>query len=198
MLPAAPTIAGSFNDELLSDFQNLRRKRAAEARIKELEAERRELQNQLSRGELLDRADTERLICEWILESRRQFERIPAKIQPTFPAKCRAELTAELNAARSPKRSTAWPSSARNCLLAGRNPRRATPSSMSPRANPALPAPQQDKQRDAHPFPSRLRLLEAAAPHAGRGVGAGERPRGQRRSLFARAVPLRPRSARGV
>lgn len=74
-----------------------RRKRLAECRVKEAQAERLELANRIAREGLLRREDVHREWSEHIIAAKNILERAARKMMPHFPAKNRTRLAGELD-----------------------------------------------------------------------------------------------------
>lgn len=74
----------------------LRRRREAEVRCKQAEAEKRELDNLVRRNQVLPKHEVVRLFSELILASRKRLMQLPDRLMPRFPRDQRHELTDEV------------------------------------------------------------------------------------------------------
>lgn len=91
--PAALEAGGSKSEEDRAEF---RRRLAADVRIREADARRRERENRLAEGGIVLRDDVDRAFAEMIVAVRTAFKRIPRKLMPRFPADQAVELAAEI------------------------------------------------------------------------------------------------------
>ena len=75
---------------------DLRRRLAADVRIREAEALRKERENKIEEGQILRRDNVQRAFAELIIATRTAFTTLPRKMMPRFPKAEAADLTAEL------------------------------------------------------------------------------------------------------
>ena len=78
-----------------SDIETLSRRRAAEARIKEAEADRRERENRVKAGDLLQRSEVERWATTVLVETREQVMQLPDRLANLAPPEIRNQLREE-------------------------------------------------------------------------------------------------------
>lgn len=84
-------------DELTEALLKLKaRKLAAEVRVKEADAEKRELANREAKGELIDKRAEQQLFSQLILAARARLLTIPETLMPRFPRAQRTELAEEV------------------------------------------------------------------------------------------------------
>jgi hypothetical protein len=79
-----------------TDVKMLRRKRAAEARIKEAEARKKEFDELVRKGLMIDRESVQHLFSSVILTAKDRFEKLPERLMPLFPKQQRVELVEEV------------------------------------------------------------------------------------------------------
>lgn len=76
----------------------LERKRLAEARIKEAEAEKKERDNRLAEANIVERADVELFFSEFFSHLRDYVDQIPDQLGPVFPRQHRQPMVDEVRA----------------------------------------------------------------------------------------------------
>jgi phage terminase Nu1 subunit (DNA packaging protein) len=79
-----------------ADADAVIRKRLAEARCKEAEAEKRELENQVRARSVVPRDDVVLLFSEMILTAKQRLLQLPERLMMRFPRELRTELTNEV------------------------------------------------------------------------------------------------------
>lgn len=82
--------------EVETELKLLRRKRAAEARIKEAEARKREFDERVRAGEVLDKATVSQIYAQLIITAKQRFGQIPESCMPLWPKSHRVEWAEEL------------------------------------------------------------------------------------------------------
>lgn len=78
------------------DWEILRRKRQAEARIKEADAEKRERENRLAEESIVFRGDVEAFLADFFRLTRDLHQKLAEEMRPEFPAKVRQDLADSL------------------------------------------------------------------------------------------------------
>lgn len=84
------------HEEHESEVKLLRRKRAAEARIKEAEARKKEFDELVREGRMIDKESVQQLFAALIITAKKRFEQLPERLMPLFPKAQRIELVEEV------------------------------------------------------------------------------------------------------
>jgi phage terminase Nu1 subunit (DNA packaging protein) len=78
------------------DIEVMRRKRSAEALVKEEEARAKKLKNDIAEALVYDSEDVERSAAEMTARVRMRLESIPDEMEMMFPRECRVEMKQEV------------------------------------------------------------------------------------------------------
>lgn len=93
----APTSSSNGRGMDDGNQQDYKRRLAADVRIREAEAARRERDNKVAEGNIVYRDNVNREVSELIIAARSAFKRIPRKMLPRFPRERAVDLAAELD-----------------------------------------------------------------------------------------------------